>query len=224
MRVQALQSESVAVKYILLGSSSPQVLQELHRIVHLDPSFTVRNECTRPGELLAMLERSEPDVLVLDRDMANLSLLRNLLSRHPSLRIVILITEQPMAGYLGEAAATGVLGFVCKQAVPSLMIKALRAAATGHRWIQRELTDRLVQDYGLAAPAFLAACDPPLSQRQKEILVLLFKGLTNRAIAEHLCISEKTVKAHLTQLVLKLGVANRVGAVCFAIRQGLVHM
>jgi len=226
MRVQALRSESTAVKRLLLASPSPLLREGLRQTIRMDPSFTVTSECGSARQLLATLEHAQPDVLVLDQDLmgqTDLSFLQSVLSRHPGLRVLVLLAPEPANGYLGRAAATGALGLVLKQADPSLITKALCAAAAGRRWIQRELTDRLVQDYVRAVSSSPPAGEPSLSRRQSEILALLCQGLPNREIAKYLCISEKTVKAHLTQLFLKLGAASRVGAVCSAIRQGLVR-
>jgi len=196
-------------------------------MVRVDPSLAVTSECGSAGELLSLLARCQPDVLLLDQDLmgpTDLGFLQSLLSCHPRLRVLVLLTQEPADGYVGGAGAIGALGLVLRVAQPSLIIKALRAVASGHRWLQRELTDRLVQDYARAVSPIPPAGGPRLSRRQREILALLSQGLSNRDISKRLYISEKTVKAHLTALFRGLGVSSRTGAVCSALQLGVLSI
>jgi DNA-binding NarL/FixJ family response regulator len=184
----------------------------------------VIGECGRTDELLASVGQSRPDVLLLDQDLTegrDVTLLRELLSHYPRLRVVVLLAGEPPDDYLGRAAAAGAAGFVLRQADPSLLVKAIRAVASGRPWIQRELTSRLIQDYVRVTTPVPTDMPTGLSPRQRELLVLLAQGLRNRDIAQQLGLSEKTVKAHLTAVFRKLGVSSRVGAACYAVSQGL---
>jgi DNA-binding NarL/FixJ family response regulator len=179
-------------------------------------------ECAQADDLMPAIQRHNPDVVLVDQDLLSASdpgLLRRLLRWHPGLRVLLLLAGEPPDDYLGRAAAAGAAGFVLRQADTSLLVKALRAVASGRTWLQRELTERLVQDYARATTPTPADHQPALSRRQSQLLALLAQGLTNREIAQRLSLSEKTVKAHLTALYRKLGVSNRVGAARVALER-----
>lgn len=224
MTVRLVRPETRARRVLLVASPSPLLRQGLRQVARVDPALAVIAECGRAEDLLPLISRAKPDVLVLDQDlmgMADLGLLRRLLRWYPGLRVLILLSAEPPDDYLGQAAAAGAAGFVLRQADLSLLAKALRAVASGRRWLQRELTERLIQDYAQATSPAALDRGPPLTPRQMQLLGLLSRGLRNREIADQLSISEKTVKAHLTALFRKLGVPNRVGAVRYGLERGL---
>lgn len=217
MSLQLDQPRSRLRRLVLVASPSPLLCQGLRQLPRLDSALALVGECRNGEELLSLLARMEPDVLLVDADlagMADLGLLRRALSHRPNLRVLILLPADPPDDYLGRAAGEGARGFALRNADPALLAKALRAVAAGRTWLQRELTEKLFQDYFRATSPAPTVSTPFLSRRQQQVLVLLAQGLRSREITRQLSISEKTVKAHLTGLFRKLGVTNRLGAVC----------
>lgn len=211
---------------VVAASPSPLLRQGLRQLPRWTQRWRWWGRRGSGEEVLALLARSQPDVLLLDSELpgvADLELLRQVLSEHAGLRVLVLLGAEPPDHYLGQAAASGATGFVLRNADLALLAKALRAVAVGRTWLQRELTDRLLRDYAIASSPAVHTPGVALSRRQRQVLDLLAQGLRTRDIARQLAISEKTVKAHLTGLFRKLGVSNRCAAVCFALRRGLVR-
>ena len=220
MTVQLTRLDTRLRKSVLVASPSLWLRQGLRQLPRVDAQLALIGECARAEELFSLLGRLEPDVVLVDTDlegMADLSLLARLLSSRPETRVVLLLARELPDGYLGKAATAGAAGFVLRDADAALLTKALRAVAAGRPWLQRELTEQLLQDYKRMTSPGPRIPGPMLSPRQRQVLDLLSQGLRSREIAEQLSISEKTVKAHLTSLFRKLGVTNRLGAVCLAL-------
>jgi len=226
MSTQAVRPEIRVSRLVVVASPSPLLRQGLEQLPRVDHTLVHAGGCGRKQELFATLARVQPDVVLLDVDlpgMADLELLRDLLSRYPDLGVVILLAAGVEDMYLGRAVAAGAKGFVLRDASPSLVAKALCAVAAGRSWLQRELTEKLFHDHTRAATSAPSAFEALLSPRQSQVLGLVAQGLPNREVAHHLSISEKTVKAHLTAIFRKLGVTNRYRAIHLALSSELTR-
>ncbi|PZU34533.1 MAG: DNA-binding response regulator [Actinomyces sp.] len=181
--------------------------------------------------LLRSPEAPEVQVLLLDVQMPHLdgmTLAEMLHRERPDLAILILTTFVA-DGVLNRALAAGVRGFIAKEDRVSTLADTIRSVAAGNT-VLSPASSAIIG--GWSAPTTPAATSPDvsnalppgvtLSPRESEVLVLMVEALSNRQIATRLHLSETTVKTHVSAIIAKLGVQDRVGAVVYALRNGLV--
>ncbi|ROO87579.1 LuxR family two component transcriptional regulator [Actinocorallia herbida] len=160
-----------------------------------------------------------PEVVLLDLQMPKMDGIQTtaaIAERYPGVRTIIL-TSYSEIERVQAALALGASGYVLKDASPDELEEAIRASQRDEVFLDpavaRQLTQRLVAPtHGLAS----------LSTREREVLVLVAKGLSNRAIADHLSISERTARTHVSNVLSKLNLDSRTQAALVAIREGLV--
>jgi DNA-binding NarL/FixJ family response regulator len=141
---------------------------------------------------------------------------RRIRETHPGVAVVVLTSFSDRARILGALDA-GAAGYLLKDAEPAELEKALAAAARGDAPLDPKAARELLSARGPSAPA------SELSEREREVLVMVAEGLPNKLIARRLGISEKTVKAHLTSVFRTIGVADRTQAALWAERNGLTR-
>jgi two-component system nitrate/nitrite response regulator NarL len=173
-------------------------------------------------ELLAQVgsDGTDPDVLVLDLRMPGLGgveTARRLRERHPRVRVVILSDDQDPRS-VSEAVGAGASAYVATTAEGDEVVEAVRMVARGHVVLSGSAWDAY-QGEGDAADVSTGIA---LSEREREVLVLLARGLSNRQIAEELRLSAETVKTHVVRLYRRLGVSTRTDAVAKALRRGII--
>jgi DNA-binding NarL/FixJ family response regulator len=203
----------------------------------------VAGEAASGAQAVAEAARLRPDVICMDVQMPDLDGIeatRRILSarvgageRAP--RIVI-VTTFDRDDYLFAALDAGASGFLLKNAGPEELVSAVRVVAAGDALLAPEVTRRVIERYARAASGPAAASEPTareaaaasapepaslLTEREREVLHLLAQALSNVEIAERLYIGEATVKTHVSNILQKLGVRDRVAAVVYAHRHGL---
>lgn len=182
----------------------------------------VVEETSNAAETLAAVEKSVPDVLLMDIRMEGgdgLNTLGRLKLDHPDLPIV-LYSAYDNPTYIARAVALGAAGYVLKSAPRERLIEALQTAASGESaWTREEL--RRVTG-ALATPRLSQDIDVPLTHRENEVLRQMAQGLTNKEIAKMLGISYETVKEHVQHILRKIGVTDRTQAAVWAVRKNLV--
>lgn len=176
-------------------------------------------------QLLSVLGRLRPDVVLLDYKMPFVrdfrALLDQLLRRDPSTRALVLSAFANL-DMVTRAADGGARGYVLKTTRLASVIDAVRAVAAGGVWIDPSLPRRLFAEFQrrAAGPAEPATADAGLSRREREVLACIAYGASNRAIAAKLSISHETVKTHIRHVFAKLGVRNRVEAALVFLGKG----
>ncbi|TWU07633.1 response regulator [Stieleria varia] len=184
--------------------------------------LTITEEASNAAETLAAVEKSVPDVILMDIRMEGgdgLNTLGRLKLDHPDLPIV-LYSAYDNPTYIARAVALGAAGYVLKSAPRDRLIEALQTAAAGESaWTREEL--RRVTG-ALATPRLSQDIDVPLTHRESEVLRQMAQGLTNKEIAKMLGISYETVKEHVQHILRKIGVTDRTQAAVWAVRQNLV--
>ncbi len=179
---------------------------------------------------LAALEAAEelrPDLVVMDIRMPRLDGIeatRRLRAR-PEAPQVLVLTTFDLDEYVFEALRAGAGGFMLKDAPPSQLAEAVRTVATGDTLLAPAVTRRLVERF-VRRPGPTPSQEQALerlTEREREVLLLVARGLSNAELAAHLFLSEATVKTHVTRLLTKLGLRDRVQAVVFAYETGLVE-
>jgi DNA-binding NarL/FixJ family response regulator len=175
-------------------------------------------------EAVAAAERLRPDVILMDLLMPRMDgvdAIRTILERQPGARIIIL-TGSSVDSMILAALRAGALSFVDKAAVRRELLQAVRLAARGEPWIPPSLSHHLL-GLGQHVAAPTAAVDG-LTDREIEILRQVATGRTNRQIADELHLSEGTVRTHMTRILAKLGLSNRVEAAIYALREGVASL
>jgi DNA-binding NarL/FixJ family response regulator len=177
---------------------------------------------------LATIVTEQPDVTLVDPDHYDSADLADLLQEGIRGTRVILLTGSPNSTSISKALENGVVGLVLKQQAPELLIKAIAKVHAGELWLDRSATARLLAE--LSRPAPPADRDPDsertglLSGRERQVVSLVGEGLRNSQIANRLCISEVTVRNHLTSVFRKLELANRFQLVIYAFQHGLATL
>jgi DNA-binding NarL/FixJ family response regulator len=169
---------------------------------------------TGGAEAVALAARQQPDVVLMDLempDMDGIEATRRIRAAHPSVNVVVLTAFSDRRRIL-DAIDAGAVGYLLKDAEPDELIRGLHAAARGESPLAPKAAQALV-----AARAEQQG-DPELTPREREVLALLADGLPNKLIARRLDISEKTVKAHLTNIFHRIGVSDRTQAALWAQR------
>jgi DNA-binding NarL/FixJ family response regulator len=202
---------------LLLADDHPLVLQGLRRTFESSDDIDVVGEAHCGDEVLALIERRRPELLLLDLHMpgiGGLGCLAQIRERWPELKVVILSACDERAT-IDAALHAGASAYIVKSVSPVDIPSVLRQAATG-----------AVYHAPSSRPATTADTQPDddsplLTERETTILSAVAEGLTTKAISKQLWVSEHTVKFHLTNIYRKLGVNNRSGAVRYALEHDL---
>jgi len=213
---------------VLLVDDQELVRTGLRGILRASFGFEVVGECADGGEVIAAVDATAPDVVLMDVRMpftdgvrATLQLKR----RDPSPPVLALTTfddDQALAGMLRAGAA----GFVLKGVPAEDLQRAVRVVAEGGAWLDPAVTARVLTVYRIAVPPAAEAASrdlDALTSRELEVLALIGQGKTNGEIAAELFVSEGTVKTHVNHLFTKLRLRDRAAAVVFAYDHGLVR-
>lgn len=210
------------MKKQLLVVDDHEVIRLGLRMMLENTDLEVAAEATSAKEALEAVEKSVPDVVLLDIRMEGgdgLNTLGRLKLDHADLPVV-LFSAYDNPTYIARAVALGAAGYVLKSAPRERLIEALQTAAAGEpAWTREEL--RRVTG-ALATPRLSQDIEVPLTQRESEVLRQMAQGLTNKEIAKMLEISYETVKEHVQHILRKIGVTDRTQAAVWAVRKNLV--
>ncbi len=209
---------------VLVADDHSVVRDGLKMILGAQLDMEVVRTTATGSETVAMAAELEPDVVVVDIAMPGLNGLdaaRQILGRLPGTQVVIL-SMHATAEHLHQALATGVLGYVVKSSAGTDVIRAVRSAASGRRFLSEPLealaAEHLSQSNGWeTSPGPLAS----LSAREREIVQLVAEGHSSAEIAQALRLAPGTVDTYRSRIMRKLGVDDLVGLVRFAIQHGL---
>jgi two-component system response regulator DesR len=196
---------------VLLAEDQALVRGALAALLRLEEDIAVVAEVGRGDEVLATALETQPDVALLDIEMPGMDGLQAALALRahlPSCRVVI-VTTFGRSGYLQRAMASGAVGFLLKDAPAAALAIALRRLVAGERVVDPEL-----------ALAALSDGSNPLSSRERDVLAAARSGVSIAAIAVLLALSEGTVRNHLSTIIQKLGVHNRMEAARLAEQKG----
>ncbi|MDR0341879.1 MAG: response regulator transcription factor [Nocardiopsaceae bacterium] len=183
-------------------------------------------ECSEPRQAVQLVTELKPDAVLLDirlRGASGLDLCRELLAASPDTKVVFL-TVYDDEQYLYQALRVGAAGFLLKRIRGGELADYLARICDGEVLIDPTLAGRVALSAArLHSGEFWPGAHLGLTQRESEVLSLQVAGLSNRAIAARLVVSEETVKTHSRGIYRKLGVADRAGAVAAALREGVFH-
>lgn len=195
-------------------------------ILESEPDIEVVGEAADGREAVRLAALEAPDVMLMDVQMPGVSGLdatRQIAERSPDVRVLILTTFE-RDDYVFAALRNGAVGFLLKNAPPEDLIEAVRTVAAGDSLLAPSVTRRIIEEFvrrggsPTPSPEF-----ETLTDREREVLVKVGRGLSNREIAETLFVGEATVKSHVSAILTKLGLRDRVQAVVFAYEAGLIR-
>jgi len=223
---------------VLLADDQPLLLQGFALILSTEDDIEVVGTARDGHEALAAVQELAPDVVLMDVQMPGLDGIeatRAVVQRSEA--AVVMLTTFDRDDYLFDALQAGASGFMLKNADPEDLVDAVRVAAQGHALLAPEVTRRVIE--ATVAPSAsggrndrVGATDAPrpaddarlaaLTSREREVLSLVARGMSNAEIAQQLWLGEATVKTHVGHLLSKLGVRDRVQLVIAAYDAGLV--
>ena len=227
---------------VLLVDDQPLLLQGFAMILSTEDDIQVVGQVTDGAQAVAAVPQLRPDVVLMDVQMPvldGIEATRQIVSSSSDALVVILTTFD-RDDYLFDALSAGASGFLLKNADADDLVEAIRTVAQGHALLAPEVTRRVIAamaadgsgratgagagaagDAGAAQPATDPL--PQLTSREREVLILVAQGLSNAEIAKQVFVSEATIKTHVSNVLAKLGVRDRVQAVVSAYESGLVR-
>lgn len=208
---------------VLVADDQAMVRSGFRMLLGSEPDIEVVAEASNGLEAVQKAARFEPRVVLMDirmPDVDGLEATRQIIAADPSARVLILTTFD-LDEYVYEALRAGASGFVLKDDPPEQLIAAVRTVAAGDALLSPSVTRRVIKQFTrVPRPSPPKEMDE-LTDREREIFMLIADGLSNAEIGERLYISETTVKTHVTHLFQKLGLRDRVQAVVLAYRTGV---
>ena len=209
---------------VVLADDQPLVRSGLRMILGTASDVEVVGEASDGREAVRVCAEQRPDVVLMDvrmPGMDGIDATRAVVTAEAPPRVLILTTFD-LDEVVYDALRAGASGFLLKDAPEERLVSAIRVVADGGSLFAPSVTRRLIEEFarrGTQAGADLAALTP----REREVLELVARGLSNAEIASRLWLSENTVKTHVARLLMKLGLRDRVQAVVLAYESGLVR-
>ena len=206
---------------ILLAEDHETVREGLKMILNAEPDMEVVGEAADGNEAVSQTASLQPDILLIDVSMPHLNGLKatqKVKASWPKVKIVTL-TRHKDDGYLQQLLRAGASGYVLKQSPTSELLHAIRAVATGGKYLDPTVAGRVMGSYS-GRRDVLAVGAATLSDREAEILRLIAWGHSNKEIGSQLQISVKTVEVHKANAMKKLGMNSRIDIVRFAVLKG----
>lgn len=208
---------------VMIAEDHSMIRAGLKQLLELEPDIKVVAGCSDGRMAIDKYKEVHPDVVLMDINMPvlnGLEALEEIRSFDPGVKAVMLTIHQDRE-YLLKALELGALGYILKDADASALVEAVRSVYGGQTYIQPIMARELVNEY----KRIKSGADDPknqLTDREKEVLKLLSKGMLNKEIASVLFISEKTVKNHISSIFRKLNVQDRTQAAVYAIKNRIV--
>jgi DNA-binding NarL/FixJ family response regulator len=213
---------------VLIADDHVLLRDGLRAMLDAQDDLEVVGEASDGEETLARVAELRPDIVIMDIRMPRMDGIeatRRLIARGEDAPRVLVLTTFDLDEYVFEALEAGAGGFMLKDAPPAQLAEAVRTVARGDALLAPAVTKRLIERYVRRRPAdaSLAARFQELTERELEVLQLLTRGLSNAEIGARLFLSAATVKTHITRLLAKLHVRDRVQAVVLAYEAGIVE-
>lgn len=197
---------------ILLADDHPLIREGIGNTLSKSDGLTLAGVATNGHEVAELVAELEPDVLLLDLQMPgppSLEIIKTLHSEYPNTRVLVLSAYDDLVPVQALLRA-GVRGYVLKDEAIAVLVQAIRTVEMGGIWFSQAIASQLAKRN--SAPEF--------TQRENDVLTILASGASNERIAQHLAVTERTVRFHLKNIYRKVGVHSRGEAIAWAVRAG----
>ncbi|MFZ3577029.1 response regulator [Virgibacillus sp. DJP39] len=204
---------------IIIVDDHPLVRQGLTSVLSLDETIEVLGEATNCKEALHLIYTAQPDLALVDLRIAGESgfdIIKESIRQGATCKFVILTSSTEEDDFT-RAKELGVHGYILKEALPEELIHGLRVISKGRKYYDPGVLDLVMQNENIADTHI-----EQLTPKEKEVIIELGKGLSNKDISKTLFITEYTVKKHVSQILAKLGLVDRTQAALYANSKGLV--
>ena len=197
----------------------------IKRILSLEEDIEIIGEAFDGEEVLSLLTRCNPDIMLLDIKMEKingLQILPQIVEQYPGLKVILLTAQISLADSV-QAIRDGARGIIPKHAASEFLIKGIRRVFEGELWADNSTMTQVVESLSRKYRVERRSDKDrkELSEREMEVVALVASGLRNREIGNKLFISEQTVKTHLSNIFQKLEINDRLGLALYAMRNGL---
>ena len=215
---------------VLLVDDQALLRKGFRMILEEEAGIEVVGEASGGEEAVALTHQLHPDVVLMDvrmPDMDGIEATSQIVNSGTEARVLILTTFD-LDEYAFAGLRAGASGFLLKDVPPAGLISAIQVVARGDAVVSPRITRRLLDTFAHELPADASGPEghetelDELTEREREVLVQMAEGFSNAEIAEHLFVSEATVKSHVGKILTKLGLRDRVQAAVFAFQIGLV--
>ena len=214
-------SESIRV---MIADDHQLVRQGLAALLSVKPGFEVVGQAKSGVEAIELAWSLEPDIILMDLlmpGMNGIDATREIKSKNPDARILI-ITSFAEDENVYQAIKAGALGYLLKDSSPKELLQAIDDVHNGRMSLHPNIALKLIDE--LNRPTESKTTEEPLTEREVEVLKLVAKGHSNQEIADKLVVSERTIGAHVSNILSKLHLANRTQAALYALRKGFADL
>jgi len=210
--------------HVILADDHAVVRKGIREFLEEEKDIAVVAEAADGDQAIALVAEHQPDVAILDIQMPGISGIeatRRIKTAHPQVRVLIL-TAYDDDPYIFALLQAGASGYILKTAGSSELVQAVRAVYHGESALDPAVAQKVVQQLTGSRPLGAQATVEALTEREIEVLHLVAKGLTNKAVGQALGISDRTVQGHLANIYGKLNASSRTEAVTEALKQGWI--
>lgn len=208
---------------VLVVDDHPLARQGIAILLEEDPIFEIVGEAGDGEDAIRMARELQPDLVLMDIHLPGCDgfvATQRIKAEHPAVRIVMVTVSDDVQN-LFEAIKNGAQGYLLKNLSPEIWIEYLKAVVGGEAPISKRIAKDILNEFTREEPSETEPALSQLSEREREVLVWVAKGSSNKEIAEVLSISENTVKNHLKNILGKLHLRNRVQLATYAVSAGL---
>jgi len=217
---------------VLIADDHTLIREGLQAVLAQEPDISIVGHAASGADALALAKELAPDVILMDVRMPGMDgveATRRIKAEVPGAKVVILTVYQDDE-YLFNAVKAGAVGYILKDVSPEQLVHAVRLASRGESLIDPALAARVLAEFsklstnGERTQQGATGVYAALTPREMQVLNLVAQGKSNKEIARELCIEEKTVKNHMSNIFAKLQVNDRTQALIYAVRHGLVKL
>jgi DNA-binding NarL/FixJ family response regulator len=209
---------------VLIVEDHTLLRQGLIAMISSDPSLVVVGEADNGRDAIRQATTLKPDVVLMDINMPVMNgseALAEIKNRDPNIK-VIMLTAHNAEEYIRDSIKAGANGYVLKQATRDELILGIHKVIGGKTYLTPDVADKLFNKYLSGSANNETSSWEQISKREREVLKLVAEGNTNKLIANHMCVSIKTVEKHRSNLMKKLDLHNSAALTAFAIEKGII--
>lgn len=201
---------------ILIADDHPMIRSAITSVIEHESQLTLVGSAMNGLEAVRLFDENLPDITLMDLNMpimGGLEAIKMIRTKHPDAKIIIL-TNFDSDEDIQQGLSAGAFGYLLKDASPDELVETIRTVYAGQKRVPQHLLDKIQQRKYL----------PALSPRELNVLELMKNGKSNRAIGVELGITESTVKSHVKNILIKMGVNDRTQAVTLAVQRGILNL